>query len=186
MQIFSSKFSRIKEDRENVCKAKEALELLPGVAPLNANDEKLNVALEELEDLKSVWSELCKIWEQLDQLKELPWLSVQPRKIRNKLDNLLNQLKDLPARFRQYASYDFVKRLLQSLTKVNVLIIELKSDALKERHWKTLTKQLNVQWIISDLTLGHVWDVDLQRNESIVKDVIITAQGNYLFIHLSF
>lgn len=159
-------------------KAKEALELLgPGITPLNANDEKLNVALEELEDLKSVWSELCKIWEQLDQLKELPWLSVQPRKIRNKLDNLLNQLKDLPARFRQYASYDFVKRLLQSLTKVNVLIIELKSDALKERHWKALTKQLNVQWVLSDLTLGHVWDVDLQRNEAIVKDVIITAQG---------
>ena len=178
LQIFSSKFSRIKEDRENVYKAKEALELLgPGITPLNANDEKLNVALEELEDLKSVWSELCKIWEQLDQLKELPWLSVQPRKIRNKLDNLLNQLKDLPARFRQYASYDFVKRLLQSLTKVNVLIIELKSDALKERHWKALTKQLNVQWVLSDLTLGHVWDVDLQRNEAIVKDVIITAQG---------
>lgn len=41
----------------------------PGIAPLNANDEKLNVALEELEDLKSVWSELCKIWEQLDQVK---------------------------------------------------------------------------------------------------------------------
>lgn len=107
----------------------------------------------------------------------MPWLSVQPRKIRNKLDNLLNQLKDLPARFRQYASYDFVKRLLQSLTKVNVLIIELKSDALKERHWKALTKQLNVHWVLSDLTLGNVWDVDLQRNESIVKDIIITAQG---------
>lgn len=178
LQIFGAKFTRIKEDRDNVQKAKEALELQgPGIAPLNPNDEKLSVALEELEDLKSVWSELSKIWEQLDQLKELPWLSVQPRKIRNKLDNLLNQLKELPARFRQYASYDFVKRLLQSLTKVNVLIIELKSDALKERHWKALTRQLNVQWVLSDLTLGNVWDVDLQRNESIVKDVIITAQG---------
>lgn len=46
-----------------------------------------------------------------------------------------------------------------------------------ERHWKALTKQLNVQWILSDLTLGNVWDVDLQRNEAIVKDIIITAQG---------
>lgn len=34
-----------------------------------------------------------------------------------------------------------------------------------------------MQWILSDLTLGHVWDVDLQRNEAIVKDIIITAQG---------
>lgn len=178
LQYFGSKFSKIKEDRDNVHKAKEALELLgPGISPFNPNDEKLSVALEELEDLKSVWSELCKIWEQLDQLKELPWLSVQPRKVRNKLDNILSQLKELPARFRQYPSYDFVKRQIQGLTKVNVLIIELKSDALKERHWKILTKQLNVQWILSELTLGNIWDIDLQRNEAIFKNVIITAQG---------
>ena len=28
-----------------------------------------------------------------------------------------------------------------------------------------------------DLTLGQVWIVDLQRNEAVVKDVILVAQG---------
>ena len=176
--IFETKFTRIREDRDNVMKAKEALELLePGLAPVSPIDEKLQVALEELQDLKGVWSELAKVWEQIDQLKELPWLSVQPRKLRQQLDGLVNQLKELPARLRQYASYDFVKRVLQGYTKVNMLIIELKSDALKERHWRQLTKQLNVRWTLSELTLGQVWDVDLQKNEIIVKDVISMAQG---------
>lgn len=40
------------------------------------------VALEELQDLKGVWSELSKVWEQIDQMKEQPWVSVQPRKVR--------------------------------------------------------------------------------------------------------
>ena len=53
----------------------------------------------------------------------------------------------------------------------------MKSDALKERHWKTLTRQLRVSWMLSDLTLGQVWDVDLLKNESIIKDVIQVAQG---------
>jgi hypothetical protein len=39
------------------------------------------VALEELADLKGVWSELARIWEQIDELKEKPWLSVAPRKV---------------------------------------------------------------------------------------------------------
>lgn len=39
------------------------------------------VALEELHDLKEVWSELSKVWEQIDQMKEQPWVSVQPRKV---------------------------------------------------------------------------------------------------------
>ena len=58
-----------------------------------------------------------------------------------------------------------------------MLIVELKSEALKERHWKQLTRKLNVRWVLSELTLGLVWDVDLLKNELIVRDVILVAQG---------
>jgi dynein heavy chain 1 len=135
------------------------------------------VGWEELQDLKGVWNELNRIWEQIDEMKDKPWLSVQPRKLRQQIDSLLSQLKDLPARLRQYASYEYVKKLLQSYQKVNMMIVELKSDALKERHWKTLCRQLRVNWVLSELTLGQVWDIDLQRHEGAVKDVILVAQG---------
>lgn len=178
LTIFETKFNHLREDRDNIMRAKEALELLePGLSASSPNDEKLQVSLEELQDLKFVWTELAKVWEQIDSLKEMPWLSVQPRKLRQQLDGLLAQLKEMPARLRQYASYDYVKRVLQSYTKSNVLIVELKSDALKERHWRHLCKQLRVQWILSELTLGQVWDIDLQKNEIIVKDIIQVAQG---------
>ena len=57
------------------------------------------------------------------------------------------------------------------------MIVELKSEALKERHWKQLTRRLAVSWTLSELTLGHVWDVDLMKNEAIVRDIISVAQG---------
>jgi dynein heavy chain 1 len=38
-------------------------------------------------------------------------------------------------------------------------------------------KSLRVNWILTDLTLGQVWDVDLQKNEKLLRDVIIVAQG---------
>ena len=63
------------------------------------------------------------------------------------------------------------------LFQVNVLIVELKSEALKERHWKQLMRRLRVNWILADLSLGQIWDADLQRNESTVRDVINVAQG---------
>ena len=175
LAIFEGKYLRLKDERDNVSKAKEALELQE--ASGLATDDKMSVSFEELQDLKGVWSELSKIWDQIDEMKELPWLSVQPRKLRTQIDHLLAQLKDLPARLRQYASYEFVRKLLQSYAKVNILVVDLKSDALKERHWKSLTRQLRVSWIISDLTLGQVWDVDLLKNESVIKDVIQVAQG---------
>lgn len=73
----------------------------------------MQVVAEEMQDLRGVWSELSNIWTQVDELREKPWLSIQPRKLRQKLDALLTQLKDLPARLRQYASYEYVRKLLQ-------------------------------------------------------------------------
>ncbi|KAE8290025.1 Cytoplasmic dynein 1 heavy chain 1 Cytoplasmic dynein heavy chain 1 Dynein heavy chain, cytosolic [Larimichthys crocea] len=144
---------------------------------LHGSEERVQVALEELHDLKEVWSELAKVWEQIDQMKEQPWVSVQPRKLRQSLDALLNQLKNFQARLRQYASYEYVQRLLKGYLKVNMLVIELKSEALKDRHWKQLMKRLHVNWVPSELTLGQIWDVDLQKNEMVVKDVLLVAQG---------
>ncbi|XP_064603299.1 cytoplasmic dynein 1 heavy chain 1-like isoform X2 [Liolophura sinensis] len=176
LAIFEGKFGRLKEERDNVAKAKEALELAePG--QVSPSEERVLVALEELQDLKGVWSELAKIWEQIEEMKEKPWLSVAPRKLRQSLDNLLSQMKELPARLRAYSSYEHVKKTLMAYAKVNVMIVELKSEALKERHWKQLMKRLGVKWVLSELTLGHVWDVDLQKNEMTIKDVIMVAQG---------
>ncbi len=176
LALFESKYTRLKEERDNVGKAKEALEL-QDAGPSSVNEERMVVGWEELQDLKGVWNELGRIWEQIDEMKDKPWLSVQPRKLRQQIDSLLTQLKDLPARLRQYASYEYVKKLLQSYQKVNMMIVELKSDALKERHWKTLCRQLRVNWVLNDLTLGQVWDIDLLRHEGTIKDIILVAQG---------
>ncbi|XP_050421392.1 dynein heavy chain, cytoplasmic isoform X3 [Adelges cooleyi] len=178
LQVFENKFTRIKEERDNVTKAKEALELKDAAgSALSSAEDRMIVVFEEMQDLKGVWSELSKIWVQIDEIREKPWLSVQPRKLRQQLDGLTNQLKELPARFRQYSSYEYVKKLLQSYVKVNMTVIELKSEALKDRHWKQLMRKLRVNWSFSDVTLGQIWDVDLQANEAVVKDIIMTAQG---------
>lgn len=87
---------------------------------LSSAEDRMIVVFEEMQDLKGVWSELAKIWVQIDEIREKPWLSVQPRKLRQQLDGLTNQLKELPARFRQYSSYEYVKKLLQSYVKVNL------------------------------------------------------------------
>lgn len=177
---YELKFSSLKEDRSNVARAKDALELVDQNANLEQFrilSEKLEVALEELQDLKGVWSKLSTIWGQIELLRSMRWNVVQPRELRKNLDELFNQLKEMPSRLQSYASYDYVKSLIKNYLKVNVLIHELKSDALRERHWKQLMKMLNVHWVVTDLTLGRVWDIDLQKNENILKDVILVAQG---------
>ena len=70
-----------------------------------------------------------------------------------------------------------MKNLLQDYLKMNMLIVELKSEALKERHWKQLMKRMNVKWNLNDLTLGLVWECNLTMYETTIKDVLMVAQG---------
>ena len=77
-----------------------------------------------------MWTELSKVWDQIDEMKEKTWLSVAPRKLRTQLDGLLGQLRDMPARLRHYPSYEFVKKLLQSYAKVHTILIVFSQDFL--------------------------------------------------------
>ncbi len=84
------------------------------------------MALEELQDLKGVWAELSKVWEKIEELREKPWLSVAPRKVRQSLDGLLQQLRAFPSRLKQYASFEYVQAMLKGYAKVSHCMVEWK------------------------------------------------------------
>jgi dynein heavy chain 1 len=65
-----------------------------------------------------VWHALNPVYAALDEMKDKPWLSVQPRKLRSNLDALLSQLKELPSKYRSYESYDHAKRMMQNYARV--------------------------------------------------------------------
>ena len=143
INIFEGKLTRVQEDYELVCKAKEALDLEL------IRHTRLEPVFEELRDLKAVWTALSGVWNQIGELREMTWATVQPRKLRQQLDGLLSSTKEMPTRMRQYAAFEYVQDVLRGLLKANTLISELKSEALKDRHWKQLFKVLRVPAQIS-------------------------------------
>jgi len=65
-----------------------------------------------------------------------------------------------------------MKGKLNKLLKMNRLISDLKSEAIRDRHWKTLNNRLKLRRSINDMTLGHIWDVDLIRHEKFIGEVL--------------
>ncbi|EMD41600.1 dynein heavy chain protein 1 [Gelatoporia subvermispora B] len=173
INIFEGKLNRVEEEYDLVCKAKEALDLEL------IRHTRLEPIFEELRDLKAVWTALSGIWNQIGELRELSWATVQPRKLRQQIDGLLTSTKDMPTRMRQYAAFEYVQDVLRGLLKANALVSELKSEALKDRHWKQLFKVLRVpsQISLNLMSLGNVYDLDLRKNENTIKEVIVQAQG---------
>lgn len=173
---FDGRFNKLVEDRSLIMRAKEAL----SIAIIDgASANPLEPALEELRDLKAVWTALSGIWSQLEELRGTKWNNVPPaRKLRQQLDGLLEQTRSLPARMRQYAAAEYCASSLRTLAKTTTIISELNSDAMRDRHWRSLWKRLGKgHFSVSQLTLGSVWDLDLKKNESAIKDIVAIAAG---------
>lgn len=173
LSSFQSRLEALQSEFEMVSKAKEALDL-----PASA-ESSLPTILEEVQDFMSVWAALSTIWKSLNELRDMLWNSVQPRKLRQSLDGLIKMTKEMPSRMRQYAAFEHIQNVLRQLLKVNPLLSDLKSEAIKERHWQKIFKALRPGKRFSQvsLTLGDVWDLQPAASESVIRDIIAQAQG---------
>ncbi|KAL8738025.1 MAG: hypothetical protein Q9181_001132 [Wetmoreana brouardii] len=173
LKSFEMRLNSLRTDSEMVYKAKEALDL-PGT-PENA----LSSISDEVQDFTSVWAALSTIWKSLNDLRETPWTTLQPRKLRQSIDGLIKMTKEMPSRMRQYAAFEHIQAVLRQYLKVNPLLADMKSEAVRERHWNKIFKALKPgkRYSQVSLNLGNVWDLQLSASEPVIRDIIAQAQG---------
>jgi len=96
---FDSQVIKARNDFDRMAAAKVALSLEGSV------EDSLKPLEEEIKELRDVWSSLLPVWEALQALKDGAWSAVVPRKLRQSLDAVVDQLRALPNRVRQYDAF---------------------------------------------------------------------------------
>lgn len=173
LQSFAQHFEQRRKDLDMVAAAKDALSLdfVPVI--------QLYTAIEEAQDLSSVWSAANTVWVALEELKKTLWSTVVTRKVRSSLENLLSMSREMPARMRQYAAIGHMQSTLSSYVKENGILSDLRSEAIRERHWIHLYKLLRPKQRLhlASMTLGDVWSLRLEANNRTVREIIVEAEG---------
>ncbi|CAF0789670.1 unnamed protein product [Didymodactylos carnosus] len=178
LQNYESKLSEQLEQRIALNKAKQSVKL-EDVGFIDHYENRLRVGLQELNDVRNVWKSLESVCNHLEELKDTPWITVQPKKLKTNLEELLTAMHAMVPSVKTYHSYDAVKSSIENHIKMIPFIAELKSEALKDRHWKELLKILNLNWNMNDVTLREVWDMKdkIKKNEHDIRDIMVAAQG---------
>ena len=159
-------------DQENLIKAKDALALDVGPSSTEISD-----CLNEASDLAEVWEAVSKPFSVLLDLKATLWATAVMRKVRKRLDDLLIDLRTLPNRVRQYDAYTALYDKVKSFLAGQSTLSDCKTDALKERHWKTILQKLNIHVSFSELTVGMLWDHGLLDRKKDMAEILSVAQG---------
>ena len=78
---------------------------------------------------------------------------------------------------RTYEAFDTVKNRIGVLKKTNNLISDIRTEAIKERHWRQILKRLNIHKQVNDLILDDFWKINLLSYEKSLNEIIAQASG---------
>jgi dynein heavy chain 1 len=171
LTIMQGKATKLKDDWGRVCKAKELLDMdLPDPEALDGFEETIR-------DHKDVWAALSKIWAQVMEVGETFFAALNPKKIKESLRNIFEEFLEMPTKFKQYDAYEDMRARVSKFQGMQNMIIDLKGEAMKQRHWVKLLRQLRIKIPFNDLTIMDLWAADLVVNKVAVNDIMASAIG---------
>lgn len=140
---------------------------------------------EEINDMKGVWNALGTLFSDVATLRDTLWAALVPKKVRQHLEELLEKIKKIPSRYRQYDAFEEMRTHITAYLKLNMLITDLRTDALKERHWKVIMGILKIKKSLQDVTLGTLWGEVIGEEDSLLHTRKYTCVPTCLSLSLS-
>ncbi|CAI5714683.1 unnamed protein product [Hyaloperonospora brassicae] len=183
--VFDTRFKLLRAEQDKTSAALDALNIsyVSGMGGGSSMDDirsshsDLIRAMDELCGLDEVWKSISKVWTHVDELQDTLWSAVHPRKVRKQLDELIDEMRRFPSRVQQYEAFEHYVSIIQFRKSMNSLLSELKSDAVRDRHWKQILQLLNISSPFTELTLRSFWESKVSVNDERLKSIIRTAQG---------
>ncbi|GIQ79820.1 dynein heavy chain [Kipferlia bialata] len=142
-------------------------------------DATLSAALIEVSDLTQVWTCLRTGYDNIEEIGRVLWRNLDNSVVLGKLRATRAELVDLPAGIRSYACFGAALDVLDGLISLSPTIDQLASEALKPRHWRSLSHQLKTPLEPQGrLSLEQVWTALGKRRGSeqeIASQAVLTV-----------
>jgi dynein heavy chain 1 len=165
---------KIDNDYTMIGQAKEIL----GVETVGGTN-KLESIKDDCTGLTEVWKEIGKIHDEpggLEELYDSAWRSVDAKKVLKTLKDLRDKMKEMPSRLRSFVAHTACQQKVESYIAQNSLLMGLRSESLKERHWDQLKKKMDLP-SLDLLVLGDMYKRDMLKHKQTIEKLQVQAQG---------
>ncbi|GME83511.1 unnamed protein product [Ambrosiozyma monospora] len=140
-------------------------------------DLDLSDEMEEINELRSVWTSISELSKSLDKLGQQKWKDVTLLSLRRSLEDILTSSRSMPIAVRQYSSFEDIQENIKSLLRSITVLKGLKNDAVKKSHWDIIFMQLALKPAPDNLRLHDVFQLNIASNVKFLKTVIERAQS---------
>lgn len=90
---------------------------------------------------------------------------------------MFSELRALPNKIRQYDAFTHLNETIKGYLSGHAVLNELKTEALKERHWKKVLSTLGIKVSLHQLTVGKLWEHGVISKRKAMGEILTVAQG---------
>ncbi|XP_046496348.1 dynein axonemal heavy chain 10 isoform X7 [Equus quagga] len=168
--VFERELTRHEKNRQELANAEKLFDL-----PITMYPELLKVQ-KEMSGLKTIY----ELYEGLKAAKEewsqTLWINLNVQFLQEGIEGFLKALRKLPRQVRNLSVAYYLEAKMKAFKDSIPLLLDLKHDAMRDRHWKDLMEKTGVFFEMTEtFTLENMFAMELHKHTDVLSEILTAA-----------
>ncbi|CAF1153283.1 unnamed protein product [Adineta ricciae] len=171
MKIYRDELTKIEAEKQELTNAEKLFNL-----PISSYPE-LYVVQKEMKNLEKLYQlyesqiKARQVW------SETLWRDLDVQLLVDGIENFIKELKKMPREVKGMPLAKLIETGMKEFRESLPLMLDLKNEALRERHWRTLMKETSIEFDMNpeSFTLENLFQMNLQRFNDVIQNIVTSA-----------
>uniref|UniRef100_A0A8B9QA73 Dynein axonemal heavy chain 10 n=1 Tax=Apteryx owenii TaxID=8824 RepID=A0A8B9QA73_APTOW len=171
MDIFEKEVEKLEKSHQELGNAEKLFDL-----PITLYPELMK-AQNDMEGLKQIYGiyKLQKVTK--EEWSQTLWINLNVQFLQEGIEGFLKTLRKLPKQVRSMPVAFHLEAKMKAFQDSIPLLLDLKSEALRERHWQELMERTGTSFEMTTetFTLENMFAMELHRHSDVISEIVGTA-----------
>ncbi|NXX13493.1 DYH10 protein, partial [Podargus strigoides] len=171
MPIFEKEVKRIEKINQELRSAEKLFELPVTVYPEFIKAQNDMKGLKQIYEIYELQRVTKKEW------SRMLWVNLNVQLLRDGIEGFLKALQQLPEEVRSMPVGVHLETKMKAFQDSIPLLLDLKNEALRERHWQDLMEKTGTSFEMTTetMTLENMFAMELHRHSEVISEIVETA-----------
>ncbi|XP_042636525.1 dynein axonemal heavy chain 10 [Orycteropus afer afer] len=167
---FERELLRHERDRQELANAEKLFDL-----PITLYPELLQVQ-KEMSGLKLIYELFEGLKVAKEEWSQTLWINLNVQFLQEGIDGFLRSLRKFPRQVRSLSVAYYLEAKMKAFKDSIPLLLDLKHEALRDRHWKELMEKTGVFFEMTEtFTLENMFAMELDKHADVLNEIVTAA-----------
>jgi dynein heavy chain len=171
MRTYRDELTKLEIDKQELTNAEKLFNL-----PITSYPE-LFIIQKEMKNLEKLYQLYEQQLKAREQWSEALWRDLDVQLLIDGIENFIKELKKFPREIKGMSLAKLIELNMKEFRESLPLMLDLKNEALRERHWRMLMKETNIEFDMNpeSFTLENLFQMNLQRFNDVIQNIVTSA-----------